>query len=104
MPLLNPLPPTTIQEVLRTVRKETAKNTLKEILDDRLPADEIIENIAAILRDSTNDPTRLRAAELAGKLHGFLNGDETRQAPVINIYINGNADINPILIPREYST
>jgi hypothetical protein len=101
MPLLNPIPPAAISQLLKNAKAETAKQTLREILDEKLSVSDIVDNIAEVLRDSTNDPTRLRAAELGSKLHGLLNSDETREIPVINIYINGNADINPILFPRS---
>jgi len=102
MPILNPLVPNQIKEVLRTARTETAKQTLKEILEERLSVEDIVDNVASVLRDSNNDPTRLRAAELGSKLHGLLSNDSERVIPVINVYINGNVEgINPILFPRE---
>jgi hypothetical protein len=102
--LLNPLPPQQIREVLKTARSETSKQNLKEILDERLSIDDIVENVASVLRDSTQDATRLRAAELGSKLHGLLSNDSQKEIPIINVYINGVVgDVNPILFPRESS-
>lgn len=102
MPILNPIPPDQIKNLLKTARAETAKATLKEILESSLTVADIVDNVAQVLRDSTNDPTRLRAAELGAKLHGLLNSDEQRVIPVINVFINGAVDgVNPILFPRE---
>lgn len=104
MPLMSPIKPAQITEVLKTARAEQTKATLKEILDEKLSIDDIVDNVACVLRDSTQDATRLRAAELGSKLHGLLNNDEGRVIPIINVYINGAVDsVNPILFPRESS-
>jgi hypothetical protein len=102
MPILSPIPPEQIRDLLKSAKAEQAKQTLKEILEENLSVEDIVDNVAQVLRDSTNDPTRLRAAELGAKLHGLLNSDEQRVIPVINVFINGAVDgINPILFPRE---
>jgi hypothetical protein len=102
--LLSPLQPQQVKEVLRTARSETTKQNVKEILEEKLSIDEIVDNISEVLRDSTQGATRLRAAYLGCKLHGVLNNDDNKVIPVINVYINGAVDsINPILFPRESS-
>lgn len=101
MPLLSP---TAIRDVL----SETGlidQSDIKKVLEaNSLGINEVINEVGMIMRGGENSAVKLRAAETAMKLHGYLiNKDDGPSAPIVNIIINDSKDtvINPILIPRQ---
>ena len=83
----------------------TEKNKTLEtrLTNSGLGLDNILGELASVMRDSENESTKLKAIEQVLKMHGVLK--DTGAAPSsVNIIIQGsfgNRDINPILFPRE---
>jgi hypothetical protein len=102
MPILSPILPEKVQEVLSVANRAKAKRSIQDILDSALPVEDIINTIAEVSLDSGNQSTRLRAAELGAKLHGMLRSEETAKVPQVTIIIKGRdeSEINSILLPR----
>lgn len=111
MPLIKP----EIQEVLRqsglmAEKKQVAAGSLTEKLESAgLGLEETLEELATILKSSTNESLRVRIGETVLKAHGALK--ETAAAPPsFTIVIQGSeapalagvpSGINPILLPRQ---
>jgi hypothetical protein len=106
MPLLNPLSGRQIAEVLKEASPVNEKPDLETLLrNNNLTADEVLDNLAGLMRGAENEATRLRACEMGVKLNGLITGDEGNKIPSITIIIKDPAaaeiSVNPILIPRE---
>ena len=102
MPLLDPKQ---IHAVLRdslppTVRAD--KSDLALLLERaNLSPEEVLDQLANIVRGGETEGNRLRATEMALKLNGMLTPDDNRDMTVIiNIQDSQFSEINPILIPR----
>lgn len=107
MPLLKP----DIQRVLQNAGlvKERSDNDIVDILDEHnLDKQSLLRKLSDISEDAQNDHTKLRALELAFKLHGLLK-DQPPVPTTVNIVINDPSEksnkvvqsVNPILIPRQ---
>lgn len=97
MPILSP---SQIQNVLKET-KLGSQETADLLLSSGLAKEDVINCLSEIMRGADNSQTRLRAAEIAMKLHGMLKGDEAVNAPVVNIIIKDSpTEVNPILMVR----
>lgn len=102
MPLLSP------SQIHAVLKKEAApatasgpKTPLKKLLEDaNLTPEECLENLASLMRSAESDSTRLRAAETALKLNELLTADAKPDFNVVINIVEGDYEINPILIPR----
>lgn len=104
MPLLSPLSPSTIHEVLQELRPPGASRTLKQILDDNgASVEEIAETVGSVMRGAETAQARLAAAKMGAELHGLLETDVVKPQPTVIINIQGSRsyDLNPIFLPRE---
>jgi hypothetical protein len=104
---MSKLDPSQIHQVLKETnlaKTNSAESTdFKDLLDRAgLSADEVLDSIGSVMRGGENDQVRLRAADLATKLHGWLQTDQGGNIPHVTIVIKDSqvGNINPILIPR----
>lgn len=106
---MSKLDPSQIHQVLKETNlakqpaAESSKFDFKDSLDRAgLSADEVLDSIGSVMRGGENDQVRLRAADLATKLHGWLQSDVGGNIPHVTIIIKDSqvGNINPILIPR----
>lgn len=107
---MSKLDPSQIHQVLKETNltkanspSESTKEDFKDLLDRAgLSADEVLDSIGSVMRGGENDQVRLRAADLATKLHGWLQTDQGGNIPHVTIIIKDSqvGNINPILIPR----
>lgn len=107
---MSKLDPSQIHQVLKETKlaksespAEGEKFDFKNSLDRAgLSADEVLDSIGSVMRGGENDQVRLRAADLATKLHGWLQNDQGVNIPHVTIVIKDSqvGNINPILIPR----
>lgn len=98
------LSPTAIRDVLSESGLVDQSDIKKVLEANSLGINEVISEVGYIMRGGENSSVKLRAAETAMKLHGYLNNkDDGPAAPIVNIIINDSKDtvINPILIPRQ---
>ena len=107
MPLLNP----NIQNALAAagiVEKDGVTPDIKKQLERAgLSTAEILEQIQVEMSQADSSANRLRAAELALKVHGLMK-ESAQTLPSITIVINDSEaptskSVNPILLPREIS-
>ncbi len=102
MPLLSP---NQIHAALKpALREKSEKTNLLSLLEDaNLTPQEVLENLASLMRSGETDGVRLRAAEVGLKLNGMLTDTNTKPdfTVTINIMDGEFRDLNPILIPRE---
>lgn len=101
MALLNP---NQIHQVLSEagLRPKNAGNLADILAANSLSPEDVISELGSMARSATQEPTRLKALELGMKLNGMLQGDDSKQIPIVNIIIQDaqNFSVNPILIPR----
>jgi hypothetical protein len=106
MPLMQPS--TVILEEAGVI-KPTTKNTpaaISEILNSQgLSREDIIESLQSLALYAEKEETRLRAQELALKLHGELRNDSGSNIPNFTFVIQNyneesNVQVNQILTPR----
>jgi hypothetical protein len=102
MPLLSP---NQIHQVLKNEALDSpkTKSELESLLrNNNLSKEEVLENLALLMRSGETDGVRLRAAETALKLNGLLTGDDEKSNFSVTIIINDSqfVGVNPILIPR----
>ena len=100
MPLLSP---SQVHGALREVRKADKNETdlSKLLADNNLTAGEVLDNLSSMMRSGDSDSVRLKAAETALKLNGYLGRDDERPDFNVTIIIqDGEFSVNPILIPR----
>jgi hypothetical protein len=108
MPLMNPNQlKTGIREVLKSSglgskTDSISKTELNNLLDEAgLNPVNVLDTLGSIMRTAEKEETRLQACKEGLKLNGFLEKDEVRSIPVVNIIIrDSNCEVNPILIPR----
>ncbi len=102
------LDPSQIHQVLKATspaqtQKADSKNSdFKDLLDrSGLGESDVLEAIGSVMRGGETDQSRLRAAELGAKLHGFMQ-PEGMNVPNVTIVIKDAqvGSINSILIPR----
>lgn len=114
MPLLSP---SQIHQTLRAIDKSAPKslkpaeenpleNKLQVLLESQsLGVEEILMNLSSLMRSAESDSVRTRAAELALRLHGFLQTTSPKDQvgqQIVQIVIQDRdfTEVNPILIPR----
>ena len=106
MSLLNPKQ---IYEVLQAEKGPTQKvsdldpKSLSTLLaKNGLTPDEVLEQLSHQLMTAETPATRLRAAEIALRLNGLLDSENTRPDfhVTINILDSEFSGMNPILLPR----
>lgn len=102
------LDPSQIHQVLKhtsptpTNQKSVERSDFKDLLErSGLGEAEVLESIGSVMRGGETDQSRLRAAELGAKLHGFMQ-PEGLNIPNVTIIIKDAqvGSINSILIPR----
>lgn len=107
MPLLSP----NIQAALHAAGLADSSNSsappdIKKQLDrSGLSTEEILSQLQQEMTNGETSASRIRAAELGLKAHGFLK-ETAIPLPSINIIINDPGSpkgVNPILVPREIS-
>ena len=106
MPLIKP----EVQKILRAagLEKEESSGTASEQLSQAgLSTSDIAERLTGLAESSGSDALRLRALEIALKVHGALKEQPTTQVPSFTIIIQSASesskapDINPIVFPRQ---
>jgi len=103
MPLLKP-EINSVLESVGLVPKQEPVSELKQTLDSRgLSLDSLTRNLKSIIEYADKEETKLRATELAFKLHKVLNGDnKSPDVPQITFLIKGdNINLTEILTPRS---
>lgn len=100
-----PLIDTSRQDLTKTiheiVRESVGKSSLSENLEESyLTIPSLLDSLRGLVDNGQSDAVRLSAIKTALEMHGSL-GVKTSQPPVVNITINGSAQVNPILLPRE---
>ena len=102
------LDPSQIHQVLKQASpnpkrsEENERTAFKDLLETSgLGETEVLEAIGSVMRGGETDQSRLRAAELGAKLHGFMQPD-LAAVPSVTIVIKDSqvGSINSILIPR----
>lgn len=104
MPIINPVTPSEFRQVLREARWKGDPSSLQDLLNEGgLSLEETVETVGSVMRGADTSAARLKAAEMAFKLHGVMNQEEVSNVPIVNIIINDveHLGINPILVPRE---
>jgi hypothetical protein len=104
MPLLSPLSPASVKEVLKEAKTISKSANLEELLEaNGLGPEEVLQNLGSLTRCAEVEGNRLRAIEMGIKLNGMLRDDEGLKVPIVNIIINDSeyVGVNPILIPRS---
>jgi hypothetical protein len=109
MPLLNPIDPEinrVLEEAGISVPKKADASLTDKLERAGLGLEEILQELSSLSSRSDSDHLRLRAAELALKLHKVLNTNETQAPPTINIIIqspSGGEHVNMgFLRPPSY--
>ena len=111
MPLLSPthsLDPEQINSVLKesgltSPVQQKGRTEIQEILNSQeLGLSDLVSELSYLAKNGGSEAIRLKAAELALKLHGALVPDQQTQVPSFQIIIQDSEsiEINPILIPR----
>lgn len=74
----------------------------KQLEHNDLGVSATISRLAELTENADSDSVRLRAIELAAKMHGFLKEAGASMAPIIVQINDPKADfsVNPILVPR----
>jgi hypothetical protein len=91
------------EELPKPTRSADGVASLSALLQkNNLTPDEVLEQLSHQLMTAETPATRLRAAEIALKLNGLLDSDNTKPDFIVNITIMDSefSQINPILIPR----
>lgn len=102
MPIVRP----EIQKVLREIgleKAETPGSASERLSAAGLSLDRVAENLQD-LASSGNEAVRLKATEMALKVHGALKEQPTSSIPTFNIIITGSSQessVNPIVFPRQ---
>ena len=99
------LDPKQIYEVLKSEKPKPAASpeNLKGLLEQNgLSPNEVLEQLSHQLMTAETPATRLRAAEIALRLNGLLDSENTKPDfhVTINILDSEFSSINPILLPR----
>lgn len=112
MALLSPRPPLDPDQIHQVLKESGLAKTaptaerrgqVSEILDDAgLSKEDLAKELQSLVEMGSSEAIRLRAAELAFRLHGSLAAPESANVPSFQIIIKDSekVDINPILIPR----
>lgn len=100
MPLLNP---TQIHQALNPRKTpKSGERSNSDLLDEAgLSKEEVLLNVASMMRSGETDGVRLKAADTALKLHGMMSADASDVPHVTIVIHDSTLSINPILIPRE---
>jgi hypothetical protein len=81
---------------------ETKKQRLERALENNnLDVESVVGNLRNIAYGAEKDETRLKANEMAAKLNGLLQDEKVSSIPVINIVIQGDGDVNAVLMPPQ---
>lgn len=105
MPLLSPNISAALHEAGLSEREGATPDIKKQLERAGLSTTQILEQLAIEMSQSESSSNRLRAAEIALKVHGLMK-EAAVPLPSITIVINDSQapkGINPMVIPREIS-